>query len=116
MSKILINNAWAIFDIGERNKADVGVAMDMFAANLNNFGIEGAEFYPGAEVDYAALSAEWKAMTSDERAAAKLLYSAATRKLYSELTALRRAGDEEGFNALLAAYALPAEGAAGEAE
>ena len=56
MNKFLAQYAWEIMDLGKENHVDNGVARDMFVANLNNYGVEGAEFYEGANVDYAALS------------------------------------------------------------
>ena len=69
---ILINNVPAIFEIGQYNHVDNSVARDMFVANLNNYGVEGAEFYEGASVDYSVLAPTWQAMPFEEQANAKV--------------------------------------------
>ena len=69
---LLINNVPAIFAIGRYNHVDTGVARDMFVANLNNYGIEGAEFYEGADVDYSVIAPIWQSMTSAEKGNAKV--------------------------------------------
>ena len=71
MNRFLINCAWDIMDLGKANGVDNSVARDMFVENLNTFGTDHFSNYPGAEVDYAALSAAWKAMSQSEQAAAK---------------------------------------------
>ena len=70
MKDILVRNAKVIFDLSTAEGVDVGVARDMFASNLT--------LYPemphkGTEVDYEALSKEWKGMTKEEQAEAKTL-------------------------------------------
>lgn len=109
LNKILVNNAWEIFELAKAQHMDIGVARDMFCTNLENFGVEGAEFYEGADVDYVALSAEWKAMSADEKAAAKKLYTQATQALYNDLTSCRRKGDEATFMSLVTSYVPPVE-------
>ena len=71
MNRFLINYMWEMLDVARANGVDVGVGRDMFVANLNNFGLEGAEFYPGAEnMDYETASEQWKAMPLKEQAEA----------------------------------------------
>ena len=62
MKNILTRNTKAIFDLSTAEGVDVGVARDMFASNL--------ALYPelphkSTEVDYEALSKEWKDMTKE---------------------------------------------------
>ena len=94
MNRFLINYMWEMLDVARANGVDVGVGRDMFVANLNNFGIEGAEFYPGAEnMDYETASEQWKAMPLKEQAEARTAAKKAFQDNYKELTAARGAGD-----------------------
>ena len=69
---ILINNVPAILEIGQYNHVDNSVARDMFVANLNNYGVEGAEFYEGASVDYSAIAPIWQAMDTNAQGNARV--------------------------------------------
>lgn len=108
MNRFLINYMWEMLDVARANGVDVGVGRDMFVANLNNFGIEGAEFYPGAEnMDYETASEQWKAMPLKEQAEARTAAKKAFQDNYKELTAARGAGDTAAFYRILATYDLP---------
>lgn len=99
----LTDYTWEIFDIAKEQDKDIGVARDMFVANLENAGVEGAPHYAGADsLDYTALGKEWGAMSAEEQWEAKEAFTALTREHYQELTACRREGDREGFEAIVA--------------
>lgn len=101
MKNILTRNAKAIFDLSTAEGVDVGVARDMFASNLS--------LYPelphkGAEVDYEALSKEWKGMTKEEQAEAKTAFKALLHDHYHELGQAYANGDMEGFSKIVEAF------------
>ena len=53
------------------------VGKDMFVANIQNAGGEGAPYYAGADkVDYKALKVEWNKLSIDEKGKAKNEYDA----------------------------------------
>lgn len=55
----LINYKNEIRAIARANDVDIGVARDMFLANVRNAGNKGLPYYAGADaVDYVALKAE----------------------------------------------------------
>lgn len=94
MKDILVRNAKAIFDLSTAEGVDVGVARDMFASNL--------ALYPelprkGAEVDYEALSKEWKDMTKEEQAEAKTAFNELLHDHYHELGQAYAAKNFEAF-------------------
>lgn len=100
MKDILVRNAKAIFDLSTAEGVDVGVARDMFASNL--------ALYPelshkGAEVDYETLSKEWKGMTKEEQAEAKMAFKELLHDHYHELGQAYAAKDFEAFDRLLKA-------------
>lgn len=88
----LKNYTMEIFDIAKENNADIGVGKDMFLANLEHRKAS----YPGADhLDYAALGAEWAAMSDEEKGE--------QREFYRKLTAVTAAGGE--YKALCEAHA-----------
>lgn len=100
MKDILVRNTKAIFDLSTAEGVDVGVACDMFASNL--------ALYPelshkGAEVDYETLSKEWKGMTKEEQAEAKMAFKELLHDHYHELGQAYAAKDFEAFDRLLKA-------------
>lgn len=110
---------WEMWDIARENQMDVGVGRDMFWANLNNHGIEGAEHYAGADqLDYAELSAAWKAMSQEERWEQKIVCGYVSRKNAMALSKARQAGDRAKWEAIVADAVddFYAEKAAEEAE
>lgn len=108
MNRFLINYLWAIMDVAKANGVDVGVGRDMFVANLNNYGIDGAEFYAGADyVDYETASAQWKAMSAAEQAEAKTAAKNCMTDNYEELTEARRVGSRAKFDDIIASYEMP---------
>lgn len=90
---------WSIFDIGRENDADIGVAKDMFIANLEQ---KKAAYHGADELDYAALGAEWDKLSDGEKTAQREAYGAVTRGRYKDLTAARREDDRETFEATVA--------------
>lgn len=107
MNKFLAQYAWEIMDLGKANGVDNGVARDMFVANLNNYGVEGAEFYPGADVDYAALSAAWKALSDSEQAEAKIACANLMKDYYEDLSKARRENDMGAYYRVILHYEAP---------
>lgn len=101
---MLINYTWEVMDVGKTNGVDNSIARDMFVANLNNYGIEGAEFYPGADVDYEALSAQWKALTPAEQGDEKILLKKFMTDCYDELSETRRVGSKAKYYDILLNY------------
>lgn len=100
MKDILVRNAKAVFDIATHEGVDVGVGRDMFASNL--------ALYPelphkGAEADYEALSKEWKDMTKEEQAEAKMAFKELLHDHYHELGQAYAAKNFEAFERLLKA-------------
>lgn len=99
----LTDYAWEIFDIAKEQDKDVGVARDMFIANLDNAGKEGLPYYAGADdLDYTALGKEWGAMSAEDRHNQKTMYSEVTRAHYADLAQCRRNGDREKFDGIIA--------------
>ncbi len=109
MNRFLINYAWDILDLGKANHVDNGVARDMFVENLNTFGTDHFSNYPGAEVDYAALSAAWKALSQSEQAAAKIACKDFMTDCYEEISETRRVGSMAKFYDIAAHYQAPPE-------
>lgn len=101
---MLINYTWEVLDVARTNKVDVGVGRDMFVANLNNFGLEGAEFYPGADVDYEALSAQWKALSEAEQGNEKVLLRRFMLDHVEEVIQARAENDKAKYYELILAY------------
>ncbi|HIR84544.1 MAG TPA: hypothetical protein IAA56_04310 [Candidatus Galloscillospira excrementavium] len=104
MNRFLINCAWDIMDLGKANHVDNSVARDMFVENLATFGTGAFPNYPGAEVDYAALSAAWKVLSDSEQADAKISCANFMRDCYDEISETRRAGSPAKFYDIAAHY------------
>ena len=65
----LTDYAWEIYDIAKEQDKDVGVARDMFLANIKNAGEDALPYYEGAEeVDYLALKAHLPQQGTEEYA------------------------------------------------
>ena len=107
MNRFLINYAWDILDLGKANHVDNGVARDMFVENLNTYGTDHFSNYPGAEVDYAAVSAAWKAMSQSEQAAAKIACKDFMTDCYEDISETRRVGSMAKFLDIAAHYQVP---------
>ena len=114
MNRFLINCAWDIMDLGKANHVDNSVARDMFCENLATFGTDAYPAYPGAEVDYAALSAAWNALSQSEQAAAKIACKDFMTDCYEEISETRRVGSLAKFLDIAAAYEIPEEAPAEE--
>ena len=109
MNRFLINCAWDILDLGKANHVDNSVARDMFCENLSTYGTDAYPAYPGAEVDYAALSAAWNAMDKTEQADAKIACANFMKDCYDEISETRRVGSPARFYDIAAHYELPPE-------
>ena len=109
MDRFLINCAWDILDLGKSNHVDNSVARDMFVENLATYGTDAFPNYPGAEVDYAALSAAWKALSQSEQAAAKIACKDFMTDCYEEISETRRVGSMAKFYDIAAHYQAPPE-------
>ena len=107
MNKFLAQYAWEIMDLGKENHVDNSVARDMFVANLNNYGVEGAEFYEGANVDYAALSEQWRAMDKGDQADARTACANLMKDCYEELSKARRENDMSAYYRIILNYEAP---------
>ena len=107
MNRFLINYAWDILDLGKANHVDNGVARDMFVENLNTYGTDHFSNYPGAEVDYAAVSAAWKTMSQSEQAAAKIACKDFMTDCYEDISETRRVGSMAKFYDIAAHYQVP---------
>lgn len=114
MNRFLINYAWDIMDLGKANGVDNGVARDMFVENLNTFGTDAYPGYGGADVDYAALSRQWKAMSPEDQAAAKTACKDFMTDCYEEISETRRVGSLAKFLDIAAEYEIPEEAPAEE--
>ena len=60
-----------IIAIAVANNMSWDIGKDMLIANIQNAGVEGAPYYAGADMDYAALKPEWMAMTPEQKRDAK---------------------------------------------
>ena len=109
MNRFLINYAWDIMDLGKANGVDNGIARDMFVENLNTYGTDHFSNYPGAEVDYAAVSAAWKTMSQSEQAAAKIACKDFMTDCYEDISETRRVGSMAKFLDIAAEYEIPEE-------
>ena len=106
MNRFLINCAWDIMDLGKANGVDNSVARDMFCENLATFGTDAFPNYPGAEVDYAALSAAWQAMDKAEQADAKISCANFMKDCYDAISETRRVGSPAKFYDIAAHYEM----------
>lgn len=96
----LNEHIWSIWNIGRENgNADIGVAKDMFIANLEQ---KKAAYHGADELDYAALGAAWDELSLEEKTAQREAYGAVTRGRYKDLTTARREDDRETFEAIVA--------------
>ena len=104
MNRFLINCAWDIMDLGKANHVDNSVARDMFVENLATYGTDAFPNYPGADVDYAALSAAWKVLSDSEKADAKIACANFMRDCYDAISETRRVGSPAKFYDIAAHY------------
>lgn len=104
MNRFLINYAWDILDLGEANHVDNSVARDMFCENLSTYGTDAYPGYPGADVDYASLSAAWQAMSPEDQADAKISCANFMKDCYDEISETRRVGSPAKFYDIAAHY------------
>lgn len=100
-NKFLFNYVWDIYDVSKANGVDLGIGRDMFCTNLNNYGIEGAEFYEGAKTDYATVSKDW---ANVDKAGAKVGCKELMVSKYDELCEAYTNKDREAFDAVVNAY------------
>lgn len=106
----LLNYAWEIYDMALADKSTpdddvtVDAALAYFTDNLRDYGVEGDEFHPGAEgLDWAALSAAWKALEPKVRSAETNRFLDVWKLHKDELNKLYHAGDRAGFDAVIQA-------------
>ena len=87
---------WNVYEICKNNPeaSDIGVAYDMLRNNIRH----GREIDAGTDLDYAALGAEWAAMTPEEQAKSRADYHV-TDQLVGMWDAFK-AGDKEAFIAI----------------
>ena len=87
---------WNVYEICNNNPDahDLGVAWDMLRNNIRH----GREIDAGTDLDYAALKAQWDAMTPEEQAKSRADYHV-TDQLVGMWVAFK-AGDKEGFAAI----------------
>lgn len=107
MNKFLAQYAWEIMDLGKENHVDNSVARAMFCENLSTFGTEAFPNYPGANVDYEALSAQWQAMSAQEQGEAKIACGNLMRDCYDALSEARRNNDMAAYYRVILNYEAP---------
>lgn len=107
MKNLLINYAWEIMDLGAANGVDNSIARDMFVENLSTYGTDAFPNYPGADVDYEALSKEWNELSDAEQGNEKVACKQFMTDKYDELSAARRANDKGIFYEILLNYEVP---------
>ena len=104
MNKFLAQYAWEIMDLGKENHVDNATARAMFCENLSTYGTEAFPNYPGANVDYAALSAQWQAMSEQEQGEAKIVCGDLMRDCYEDLSKARRENDMGAYYRIIINY------------
>ncbi len=107
MNRFLINCAWDIMDLGKANGVDNSVARDMFVENLSTYGTDAYPAYPGAEVDYEALSAQWQGMSAQEQGDAKIACANLMQDCYEDLSKARRENDMGAYYRIILNYEAP---------
>ena len=107
MNRFLINCAWDIMDLGKANGVDNSVARDMFVENLSTYGSDAYPAYPGAEVDYEALSAQWQGMSAQEQGDAKIACANLMQDCYEDLSKARRENDMGAYYRIILNYVAP---------
>lgn len=87
---------WNVYEICHNNPeaSDIGVAFDMLRNNITH----GKEIDGGTDLDYAALGAEWAAMTAEEQSKSRKDYHV-TDQLPGLWDAFK-AGDKDKFKAI----------------
>ena len=104
MNKFLAQYAWEIMDLGKENHVDNATARAMFCENLSTYGTDAYPAYPGANVDYEALSAQWKAMSEQEQGEAKIVCGDLMRDCYEDLSKARRENDMGAYYRIIINY------------
>ena len=107
MNKFLAQYAWEIMDLGKENHVDNATARAMFCENLSTYGTEAFPNYPGANVDYAALSAQWQAMSEQEQGDAKIACANLMQDCYEDLSKARRENDMGAYYRIILNYEAP---------
>lgn len=101
MKKILLANAWEIFNLSKEQGVNIEIARNMFCENLSTYEDRKAVLYSGADVDYSEISKIWQSMSNEEQTEAINIYTKAIQDFYNELTESRRENDEGKFNKIL---------------
>ena len=107
MNKFLAQYAWEIMDLGKENHVDNSVARAMFVENLSTYGTDAFPNYPGANVDYEALSAQWQAMDKGDQDEAKIACGNLMRDCYDALSEARRNNDMAAYYRVILNYEAP---------
>lgn len=90
-----INYAYEIFTVGRRNGVDIGVAYDMFRADVRAG--EALSYNTGdalPDFDFAPLKVEWDALTEDEQKAAYEEWHSFIAERYAALTRAFAEGED----------------------
>lgn len=96
MNKKLNGYVNEIIAIAGTNDVSWDVGVNMFLANVKNYGKEGACYYEGADLDWGAVVAELGPITLAAEVDMINTYCADYRKNMKKVIALRKAGDYEG--------------------
>ena len=105
MKRILIDNAWNIWMIAAQNGQEADEGMNFFQSNLEYHGRPDVQVFDGSvDADYDKLAPIWQSMTAEERYVATGVCNRAFNDLDDQLLKLFKAGDRDGFEALLATY------------
>lgn len=105
MKRILIDNAWNIWKIAEKNGMEADEGMNLLQSNMEYHGRPDVPVFAGnVDADYAKLSPIWNSMTPEERHIASGVCNHAFNDHKKELRRLFKAGDRAGFEAILAGY------------
>ena len=107
MNKFLAQYAWEIMGLGKENHVDNATARAMFCENLSTYGTEAFPNYPGANVDYAALSAQWQGMSAQEQGDAKIACANLMQDCYEDLSKARRENDMGAYYRVILHYEAP---------
>ena len=95
MSTILKDNAYHIYEFAKDFQKDIPIpALNYFVANLK----AGKAVYPGCEhLDWAALGAQWNALTPLQRGREKAMIDVVMQRNRNTLPQIFETGDQEAF-------------------
>ena len=101
MNKALNGYVNEIIGIAGANNVGWDVGVNMFLANVKNYGKEGAPYYAGANLDYGKVGDKLGPITPAIEADMINTYCADYRKHMDEVIACRKVGDYEGAKAVM---------------